>query len=285
MYSAKQSADIIDQDIIDQEVMVEVLHFEYHMEIQYEMPVHLCHFTIKCIPKNTKRQRLLDYSIELLPESPYSFGEDAWGNRQIYGRVEGDHDSFTFRISGYVENNENEYEEEAKEERISVYRFPAGKCMPGSGLLSYYASFSDILKKTTDDREKCIYIMEKLYADFSYVPSSTQIETSAEEAWNLGKGVCQDYAHIYITLLRLAGIPARYVCGLIQGEGESHAWTEALLGNCWVGFDPTHNRLVKKGYIKLGDGRDATDCAINRGIMFGGGNQTQKISVVVEERK
>ncbi len=264
---------------------MEVLHFEYKMEIQYEIPVHLCHFTIKCIPKDDKRQTLLESKIELLPDCPYSFGEDAWNNRQIYGRVEGAHDRFLFRISGDVLNKEREYVEEANEEKISVYRFPTGKCVPGKALLSYYDRLSEHLNQLPDDREKCIYIMEKLYNDFSYVPSSTQVDTEAEEAWKLGKGVCQDYAHIYISLLRLAGIPARYVCGLIQGEGESHAWTEALLGNRWYGFDPTHNRPVKKGYIKLGDGRDAGDCAINRGIMFGGGAQTQKISVLVEERK
>ena len=264
---------------------MEVLHFEYKMEFQYEIPVHLCHFTIKCIPKDDKRQQLLDSKIELFPDCPYSFGEDAWNNRQIYGRVEGAHDRFLFRISGDVLNKEREYVEEANEERISVYRFPAGKCVPGKELLSYYDRLSEHLNRLPDNREKCICIMEKLYSDFSYVPSSTQVDTEAEEAWKLGRGVCQDYAHIYITLLRLAGIPARYVCGLIQGEGESHAWTEALLGNRWYGFDPTHNRPVKKGYIKLGDGRDAGDCAINRGIMFGGGAQTQKISVLVEERK
>ncbi len=270
---------------MDKEDMVEVLHFEYTMEIQYESPVHLCHFTIKCIPKNTKRQELLDSHIELFPDTAYSFGEDAWKNRQIYGRVEGAHDRFLFRISGQVLNRESEYEEEAEDEKIFVYRFPTGKCRPGRELLSYYDSLKGDLKNLSEEREKCLYIMDRLYKDFSYVPSSTQVDTEAEEAWKLGRGVCQDYAHIYITLLRLAGIPARYVCGLIQGEGESHAWTEVLLNHRWCGFDPTHNRLVKKGYIKLGDGRDAGDCSINRGIMFGGGAQTQKISVLVEERK
>ncbi len=264
---------------------MEILHFEYQMEIQYENPVHLCHFTIKCIPKNDERQQLLDSKISLEPDTAYSFGEDAWQNRQIYGRVEGAHDRFSFRISGNVQNKEIEYEEKARAEMTSVYRYPAGKCQPGRELLAYYDSFSALLKELPDERKKCEYIMQRLYEDFAYVPSATGVDTAAEEAWSQRKGVCQDYAHIYISLLRLAGIPARYVCGLIEGEGASHAWTEALLGEHWCGFDPTHNRPVQKGYIKLGDGRDALDCAINRGIMFGGGNQEQKISVLVEERK
>ena len=126
--------------------------------------------------------------------------------------------------------------------------------------------------------------MDKLYQDFSYVPKTTNVQTTAEEAWNLGKGVCQDYAHIYISLLRMAHVPARYVCGMITGEGASHAWAEALCNGRWIAFDPTNNCLVLNNYIKSCDGRDASDCAINRGIMWGGGAQEQKISVVVEER-
>ncbi len=264
---------------------MEILHFEYKMEIQYASPVHLCHFTIKCIPKNDERQELLDSEISLEPDCGYSFGEDAWKNSFLYGRVEGAHDRFFFHISGDVRNRETEYEEKARPERVGMYRFPSGKCIPGGSLLAYYASFSPFLEKLENEKEKCSYIMQRLYDDFSYVPSATGMDTNAEEAWKLGKGVCQDYAHIYISLLRQAGIPARYVCGLIEGEGASHAWAEALLGDKWYPFDPTHNRPVRKGYIKLGDGRDALDCAINRGIMFGGGSQQQRISVLVEERK
>lgn len=101
----------------------------------------------------------------------------------------------------------------------------------------------------------------------------------------MGRGVCQDYAHIYITLLRMAGIPARYVCGLIIGEGASHAWVEALCDGRWLAFDPTNDCLVLDNYIKLGHGRDSADCAINRGLMWNGGTQEQKISVLVEKRE
>ena len=115
------------------------------------------------------------------------------------------------------------------------------------------------------------------------MPGTTGVQTTAEEAWQLGTGVCQDYAHIYVTLLRMRGIPARYVCGMMLGEGESHAWAEVLCGGRWVGFDPTNDRPVLNHYIKLGHGRDAADCAINRGLMWSGGAQWQNISVCVQE--
>lgn len=260
-----------------------ILHFEYNMEIGYEELVGRCHFTIKCIPKEDARQHLRHMEISIVPKIRYSFGEDSFGNRQIYGCVEEAHDTFTFHISGDVEIIQTDYEEEARAERMGMYRYPFGKCVAGPGLSDYYDSLD--FSGCQSHYDICIYLMNKLYRDFSYVPKSTQVETTAEEAWNLSKGVCQDYAHIYITLLRLAGIPARYVCGLIIGEGESHAWAEALCDGRWIGFDPTNNCPVLDHYIKLGDGRDASDCAINRGIMWGGGAQTQKISVSVEKRK
>lgn len=261
---------------------MECLHFEYNMEINYTVPANKCYFTIKCIPKDDERQHLLGMEISILPEVKYSFGEDSYKNRQIYGCVEKEHDKFVFHITGDVEMIQTNYEETATPERIGIYRFPFGKCQPGPKLLEYYKTLD--FSECKNNYEKCIYLMRKLHQDFQYVPDITAVYTAAEEAWKIGKGVCQDYAHIYITLLRLAGIPARYVCGLIIGEGASHAWVEALCDNKWMGFDPTNDCVILDSHIKLGDGRDASDCAINRGIMWGGGEQSQKIFVSVEKK-
>ena len=125
--------------------------------------------------------------------------------------------------------------------------------------------------------------MDELFKSMSYESGSTGMETGAEEAFLAGKGVCQDYAHIMISLLRLFNIPARYVCGLIVGEGKSHAWVEAACGDSFIAFDPTHNQIITDEYIKLGVGRDALDCAINRGIMWGGGSQLQDVTVKVDK--
>lgn len=260
---------------------MECLHFEYHMEIHYTVPVSQCYFTIKCIPKDDARQRLLAMEISLLPETNYSYGEDSYKNKQIFGRIEEPHDKFIYHITGDVEIMQTDFEERALEERIGMYRFFFGKCQPGPNLLAYYNTLDFLGCESS--YEKCIYLMHRLYQDFQYVPDTTEVYTPAEEAWSMGKGVCQDYAHIYITLLRLAGIPARYVCGLLIGEGASHAWVEALCEKRWIGFDPTNDCLVLSSHIKLGDGRDASECAINRGILWGGGTQMQKILVAVEQ--
>ena len=123
--------------------------------------------------------------------------------------------------------------------------------------------------------------MQRLYKDYVYEAGVTNVETTAEEAFNLGRGVCQDYAHIFISLCRLGGIPARYVTGFMIGEGQSHAWAEILFGDKWIGMDPTNNLLIDDNYIKLSHGRDAADCKINLGIMIGGGEQAQQIKVSV----
>ena len=79
------------------------------------------------------------------------------------------------------------------------------------------------------------------------------------------------------------GIIARYVAGMMLGEGASHAWVEVLHDGIWTGYDPTNDLIVSDGHIKLSHGRDAWDCAINRGIFLGSANQTTEISVIVAE--
>lgn len=258
------------------------LHFDYQMKLFYSQPVKRASFTIKCIPKDTARQHLVEKEIEILPKTPYSTGEDSYKNRMIYGRVDESHKLFRYRIRGSVEIFSSPYEEKAEINKLGIYRYPFGKCRPGEELKSYFAELS--LPQNADSYEICSFLMHRLHEDFSYVPARTQVDTSAEEAWKMKMGVCQDYAHIFICLLRMAKIPARYVCGFLLGEGASHAWVEACCNGKWVGYDPTHDRKVQEQYIKLGDGRDAAECAINRGIILGGGDQTQEVIVKVTEQ-
>lgn len=260
-----------------------ILHFQYRMEITYEQYVGRCYFTIKCIPREDARQHLLRMELSLFPQTNYSFGKDSFGNQQIYGCETEPHKQFIFQITGDVKILQTDYEEKWNEEVTGIFRIPYGKCVPGLGLFGYYHSLD--FSKCNNNYEVCMEVMHQLHQDFSYVSGVTCVHTTAEEAWELGKGVCQDYAHIYITLLRMAGISARYVCGLIIGEGASHAWTEALCDDTWIAFDPTNDCLVLENYIKLGHGRDASDCAINRGLMWNGGAQSQVVEVLVEKQE
>lgn len=257
------------------------LHFTYDMQIDYSTEVSSCRFTIKCFPQETIRQRIENVSIKISPDTSYQWGKDGFRNRQIWGTCDVPHAQFQFHIDGDALTGLSDYEEDVDADLAMIFAHPYGLNKPGKTIKEFY---SDKVKNIDGiPYDKALEIMEILYGEYSYQPGTTNVDTSAEEAFSQGVGVCQDYAHIMIALLHLSGIPARYVTGFIMGEGQSHGWVEFLFQDRWYGIDPTHNRLVNDEYIKIGHGRDAKDCMINRGIMYGGGLHIQTVNVSVLE--
>ena len=259
------------------------LTFDYYMQITYSEAVSSCHFTIKCLPKETLRQRPENVKVQLSPDVPYSTGRDSFGNTQIYGWDDVEHTTFSFRITGDVYTGLDRREERINEDLLAVFRHQHGLNRAGEALAAYHEELAGTLP--ADDYEKAVFLMHRLHEDFAYEKGCTDVETTAEEAWKQGRGVCQDYAHILIALLHRERIPARYVTGMIPGEGASHAWVEIAKEGFWYGIDPTNDIPVEDGYIRIGVGRDAADCLINRGIMHGGGNQSQLVRVSVDEEQ
>lgn len=269
------------------------LIFDYYMQIDYTQEVSTCNYTIKCIPKNTTRQTIENMQIELFPKTVYAKGVDGLRNLQIYGQNHMPHDTFWFRITGEALVGMAAYEEEEDEDITMIFRHPYGMNVAGAKIRAYFKQVMEELGQVLDlngeSSKQPIFLakemMHFLHRNFQYQKNSTTIYTNAEEAFSQGCGVCQDYAHIFIALLHLAGLTVRYVTGLIVGEGASHAWVEVLQDGKWYGFDPTNDKVVLDEHIKIAVGRDAHDCMINRGIMHGGGNHTQTISVTVREEK
>lgn len=256
------------------------LHLSYDMLIEYSEEVKKCNFTIKCFPVNSLRQIISNVQIHIVPEVKYSYGQDGLNNIQIYGANDIPHNSFSFHIEADAKTGLNDYETGFNDDLDMIFKHEHGLNIAGQSIKEFFETI-DISSKST--KEIANLLMDELSKNFKYKSLSTDVNTSAEEAFSQGYGVCQDYAHIYISLLHLANISARYVTGFIVGEGESHAWVEVLLDRKWYGFDPTHNRIINDEYIKIGIGRDAKDCMINRGIMHGGGLHTQKVLVQVCE--
>ena len=257
------------------------LCFDYYMQIDYSEVVSTCNFTIKCLPQDNARQKIGQLTIDIFPERQYATGVDGMGNLQIYGRNELPHVNFYYHLAGTATTGLADYEEKAPESKAMIFRHPHGLNRPGEAVRAYYAKLEESLRG--NDLEKALALMEALHRDFSYCSGSTDVNTTAEQAFAQGKGVCQDFAHIFIALLHLAGIAARYVTGFIMGEGASHAWVEVLYDGKWYGLDPTANTQVYENHIKIGVGRDAADCMLNRGIMLGGGLHTQTVRVKVRE--
>jgi transglutaminase-like putative cysteine protease len=122
-------------------------------------------------------------------------------------------------------------------------------------------------------------IASGVYRTFKYVKKSTAVNSPIEDALRSRQGVCQDFAHIMIALVRNARIPCRYVSGYLyqttenshpSADGATHAWVEALLpGIGWVGFDPTINQLAGEKHIRTAIGRDYADVPPTMGVMKG----------------
>lgn len=118
-----------------------------------------------------------------------------------------------------------------------------------------------------------------------YQPGITDVSHSAAEALELGFGVCQDQAHVYVACCRAAGIPARYVSGYLytgtNGEVASHAWADAWLGDDsgWLSLDVTHGAEAGAAHCRLAVGRDYLDAAPVRGVRRGGGREHLSVAV------
>jgi hypothetical protein len=116
----------------------------------------------------------------------------------------------------------------------------------------------------------------------SYQKNATNVNTNADDALKLKKGVCQDYAHIFIAMARHNKIPARYVSGYLNqgkkflGASFMHAWAEAYIPELgWVGFDPTNNLLVDENFIKVSHGADYMDCTPIKGVLRSSGGENK----------
>jgi transglutaminase-like putative cysteine protease len=126
-----------------------------------------------------------------------------------------------------------------------------------------------------------------------YRSGTTEVHGSLVSAVRQGSGVCQDFAHLFITVARSWGIPARYVMGYldpgISKDGETlatHAWAEALVpGAGWIGFDVTHNLLANDHYVAVAVGRDSYDAAPQRGSFKGeSAGEQPSVTVTMQEQ-
>ena len=128
-----------------------------------------------------------------------------------------------------------------------------------------------------------------VYENFNYIKGITTVETTLDEVWKLRAGVCQDFAHMLLVMLRLLGIPARYVSGYVcprehnlRGEGATHAWVEAYIPFYgWLGLDPTNNCIVTDNHVRLAIGRSFSDCSPVKGTYKGTAKQILEVGVSV----
>lgn len=256
------------------------LQFCYCMALDFSEPVQRHQFTLRMIPQSDERQTISACRVALEPECQYCEGVDSFGNRYIYGEIEQPHSAFRVEVAGTAEIRGNvQLSCDRPMIELAPYRFPSQYTRAGDAMKKYYEMHS--LRKGEGALAFSTRLLHQIYQDMEYVQGVTDIHTTAEEAFSGKMGVCQDYAHIMLALCRMADIPSRYVVGMMQGEGYSHAWVEICADGKWHGMDPTNDRVVDDTYIKISHGRDYQDCIVNRGTFRGNGTQTQQVKVVV----
>ncbi len=253
------------------------LSFFFDTELQFSAGVTEHEFLLRCLPAELPEQEILSHTFTILPEdAKTSFGTDAFGNCFCSGRLEREHDRFRYTLQGKARRDDALREK--SEEAAPFYRYPSPLTQPTEELDDF---LKDIVPERGGALEIAGILSDSVHEHFIYAPGETGISTTAGEAFRRARGVCQDYAHVFITLCRMAGIPARYVSGLPVGEGARHAWEEVWADGIWHGLGPGREARAGERYWPVGVGGGDGDCPIERGVFLGGADQTQTVFMKV----
>jgi transglutaminase-like putative cysteine protease len=243
---------------------------DYKFSLNFDSDILDHRFTLRVTPRETDFYKIIEFETNDLMHHTL----DGFGNTISFGTVKASHKEF--KIYSYAKVKFiSDYKQSADSYHHSIFLYDTKLTKINATLKQWIGEFniSDL-----SFQNKILYINEYVYQNIKYQKNVTTVSTTIDEITQNKKGVCQDFAHLMITILRHLDIPARYVSGFIQGEGETHAWLEYFDGEFWYGADPTNNRLIKhEPYIKIAHGRDASDVYVNQGVFVG--KATQKLDI------
>ena len=239
------------------------VNFYFSTKLTFDDYVHGHSFALRIIPPDTQTQKITSCGLNISPYVSTQQTVDAFGNNVTAGYLQGDHRFLDFEIKGTAVTDCTAH----RTDYMPCYLYQSGYTQPDEGLTGFYQSIKDRCTGTVQDRTS--YLCDRLYNTIGYQKGITDTATTASQAFALGKGVCQDFSHILISLLRMDGIAARYIAGLAFCDGETHSWVEYWTGDHWEGIDPANNCPVSDDYLVISQGRDFRDCAVDRGVMFG----------------
>lgn len=271
---------------------------------KYGEPAYESHNEIRLKPRESPGQRTLGFRLEVFPRPAVMEYRDCFGNIVHALSVHESHRELTIFADSLVERMPPQSLEDS--------RHPFGEFLADDALRaqeqydflnqSRYIPFDQPLKKLfwmiRPTMEESVEgytgrTVAWIRDQFAYEPGATNVHSDVNHVITAGAGVCQDFAHLAIGLLRLAGVPSRYVSGYLAprgrqrpiGQQASHAWIEALLPELgWVGFDPTHGCPTTDHHMLVAVGRDYADVPPLRGIYRSAGtNQSMLISLDITE--
>lgn len=275
---------------------------------KYSDPAMEAYLEVRLTPQSDARQKVLQHRIEFTPAAAsVSDYDDYYGNKATVYSMTLRHQHMKVANHLTVRTTKTplpvaglaltvaEARQIIRSARTSVFDYiQPTPTVPLGGLSTSWAQ--QVLREG-DPLGDCLErLTQKIHQEFKYQTGSTDNETPLETLWRNRQGVCQDFAHIMLSVLRSSGLPCRYVCGYIESEVpdaspaskrlvgalSTHAWVEVLVpGMEWVPLDPTNNQWCGEQHIAVTRGRDYLDAAPVRGTFKGSASQIMKAHVTM----
>jgi transglutaminase-like putative cysteine protease len=266
---------------------------------RYEPAVRESVMEVRLQPRTDMRQRCLSFSLDVTPRANIMVYRDFFGNAVHHFDIPGQHEVVEVAAQAIVEVlpptpslatyacDWEELDERVAEGDYWEMLLPSHFARPTELLEKLRAELK--LRRQGNPLELLQELNTELYESFEYAPNTTKVDSPIDDALEARRGVCQDFAHIMIALVRQLKIPCRYVSGYLYHEdkvkdrspaGATHAWVEAYLGEMgWVAFDPTNNLPGCERHIRVAVGRDYADVPPTRGVYKG--EAASELSVLV----
>jgi transglutaminase-like putative cysteine protease len=281
----------------------------HHTEYHYKHPASESYAELRISPQSSASQKVLKRRLELNPATAVDTYEDYLGNQVEFFSIPYRHSRLVVRASAEVETIACQPPREALEipvgEARQIYQSQMLDLYPflqPSRHVPLHKVLAPLKKNFITDSEpigdSLLRINQWIHQTFHYKPGTTDVSTPLEEVIRRKRGVCQDFAHLLLCILRTYGLPARYVSGYIEaydptitdqaliGATASHAWVEVYLpGGWWWGLDPTNNQCSGERHVHIAFGTDYQDAAPLRGTYKGAQDQELEVMVSVKRRK
>ncbi len=270
-----------------------LLRVHHETKLTYSEPVSETVLEIRMAPPSDEDQTNLGYRLRITPNAPVTSYRDGVGNRVDLFNILTPYQELTVRATSIVRTHRRD-----ASARLANSPFPdvdsavpldalefltPSRLVNHSPLLEQFVS--SVPRPSGGFREGVDSLIEAVRGRLKYEKKVTTARTPVGEALALERGVCQDFAHLFLGLARGMGLPARYVSGYVHGLGElaTHAWCQVWAGPTgWVDLDPTRGSWVGDGHVVIAVGRDFLDVPPNRGVWKGRAEETISVAVQVD---
>lgn len=279
---------------------------QHETRLNYSLPVSETVFEVRMAPPSDDDQTSLSYQLKTTPQAPVTSYRDGYGNRVDLFNVTTPYKDLIVSATSYVRTHRRSPADRLMSADAVWKGRPAtgpDAPHPGEDLAVEALEFLQASPLIPQGPEldgfvdgihvspgslapTLVTLMKAVNSRLKYEAAVTRVRTPVGEALRLGRGVCQDFSHLFIGACRGLGLPARYVSGYFNHPGEiaTHAWCQVWGGERvgWVDVDPTHDTFVNNNYVVTACGRDYHDVPPNRGLWKGRAEETIGVTVTVE---